>query len=172
MCNPAVAIMAVGAAIQVGGIIGDKVGKDSQSKKNKQAADEGAAADLATLSSRQEQERVASLSDILSVERQIQQQKATTAVSAGEAGVSGASVTALLSLIETRGGEATGTINQNFKNTKDQIGREARGVGTVRTARINGVPMASNVGTGVRIAGVALDTAGTIYNNRPTKGGG
>jgi hypothetical protein len=172
MCNPAVAIMAAGGAIQAGSAIAGHVAQNKAAANNRKMADEAAANDLAALSTREMQERTASVSNILSIERQVQQERASAAVMAGEAGVSGASVTALLSLIETRGGQAVSDVNTQFGYTKDQIAREAQSVGTNRKGRIAAVPKASWLQTGARLAGAGLDLYTGIKGNRPIKGGG
>ncbi len=172
MCDPVTAIMVAGSAIETGGVIAGHVAQNKAAGQNRRMADEAAANDLSALSVREAQERTASVSNILGIERQVQQEKATAAVMAGEAGVSGASVTALLSLIETRGGEAVSDINQQFAFTKEQLGREAQAVGLNRRSRIAAVPKASLLETGLKIAGVSLNTATGLKGNKPIKGGG
>lgn len=172
MCDPVTAIVVAGGAIEMGSAIAGHVAQNKASAQNRRMADEAAANDLSALSDREAQERTASMSNILGIERQVQQEKATAAVMAGEAGVSGASVTALLSLIETRGGEAVSDINQQFSFTKEQLSREAQAVGLNRRSRIAAVPKASLVETGLKVAGAGLNTFTGLRGNRPIKGGG
>lgn len=172
MCDPVTAIVVAGGAVEIGGAIAGHVAQNKAANQNRKMADEAAANDLGALSDRGNQERAASVSNILGIEREVNQQKAAAAVAAGEAGVSGASVTALLSLVETRGGEAVSDINQNYLNTKGQLAREAQAVGATRKSRIAAVPKASPLELGLKIAGSGLNVATGIRGSKPIKGGG
>lgn len=164
--------MAVGTAIQIGVAVSQHQAQNNASKQNKEQANKAAQADLDALSTRMDQERTASTSNILDIERQVAQAQGLIAVQAGEAGVAGASVQALLAIVETRGGEATGQINANFRDTRDQLRREQDAVRVTRQSRINAVPRASAVATGAKVAGAGLDLYTSYRGSRPPPTGG
>lgn len=172
MCDPVTAVIVAGGAITAGSAIANHVAQNKASAKNREQADIAAGADLSQLGLREMQERMSTLSSINDVERQVQQTKASQAVAAGEAGVSGASVNALLSLVELKGGQAVSDLNTNFQMTQQQIEAEAKGVGATRMSRINAVPKASWLQTGLQIAGAGLQVATGIGGNTPIKTGG
>lgn len=172
MCNPAVAVMAVGVAIQAGSTIADHAAQNAAAKKNKAASNRAAQADLDALATREGQEQQVALGNILSIEQEVAQASATASVNAGEAGVSGASVLALLSIINTRGTEAVQGVQQGFKDTKDQIRREGEGVRATRESRINAVPRASAVQTGLKLGATALDGYTAYRGTKPIANGG
>jgi hypothetical protein len=172
MCDPVTAVIVANSAITVGGAIANHVAQNKASDNNRDEANKSSESDLSQLGLRGMQERMSTLSSINDVERQVQQSKASLAVSAGEAGVSGASVNALLSLVELKGGQAVSDLNTNFQMTQEQIAAEARGVGANRLSRINAVPKASWLETGLKVSGAGLQAANGINSNTPIKTGG
>lgn len=172
MCEPATAVMVAGAVISAGVAVASHVNQNDASNRNKAASNRAAQADLDALATREGQEQRASLGNILSIEQEVAQASATASVNAGEAGVSGASVLALLSIIQTRGSEAVSGVQQGFKDTQDQIRREGAGVRATRESRIAAVPRASGLETGLRVAGAGLDAYTGLRGNKPIPNGG
>ena len=156
MCHPAIAIGAgVLGAIQSHNAQADAFEANAQAALDAKAVEDSAAnEDLA-------------LQDQAAAEEKInrslegQQKQATALVSAGESGVSGNSVDALLNELEAgvlRGNTMT---SRNF--AVEQLGTQRRLESNRRTAqsRINSVAKPSAVATGLQIAGTAA--ANTSY---------
>lgn len=163
--------MAATAVISAGSAIAAHSAQNSAERRNRRASNSAAQQDLNALDVRDIQERTAAIGDILSIERQVQQARGTAAVAAGEAGVSGASVQALLAIIETRGGEAVGDINTSLRMTREQIGREGQAIRTLRESRISSVQPGSKIELGARVAAAGLDAYTGYRNSLPTPGG-
>lgn len=83
--------------------------------------------------------------------------RATAEVAAGEAGVSGLSVEALLNDLSGRQGRFNDRTDQNRDMALDQIQAQKRGASRTARDRINSVAKPSLFDTGLRIAGAGLD---------------
>lgn len=76
----------------------------------------------------------------------------------GDAGVGGASSERLLQESQGNEGRDVSTIQQNLKNTDQQILNTARGINSTTQTRLSSVTKPSLIGTGLQIAGAAATT--------------
>ena len=98
--------------------------------------------------------------------------KATATVAAGESGVSGLSVDALLAEFDGRASAANDRIDQNTDWTMNQLNNELKGIRSNAEDRINSVQRAAKPSffdAGLRIAGAGLDEYND-YRDPPPRG--
>lgn len=167
MCNPIAGMAAAGFIIQGGGALMKHIGQNKQHRENAQAANEAANLALQQLGERNQQEVQVAQQNILALDRQSRQQQALASVAAGEAGVAGASVDALLAMSERDAATGAITIGRNLKMTQEQLGLEGRGIQAQRRARIKSVPWASNAETGLEFASAFVGAAGSYTGKKP-----
>lgn len=166
MCDPATIIAGTSLAV---GIAGDVMGANAQNKRSKQvaqAADANAVSQTRQLDVRSVQEQEATSQSILQADRQARFADAQARVSAGEAGVAGASVDALLGDIERQHAEYRQTANENLSNTLDQIQEEKVGVRANAASVKAGAPPANPFATAVQIAGQGLQFGNFLIQRR------
>lgn len=137
---------------------------------NAENARAGLINDYDQLTRRQIQEQDASAVRQDRARRAAREAQGTAMVSAGEAGVTGLSIDALLGDYARQGGEIAADETANLDATLDQIGAMARGAQVSAQNRINSVPRSRApgwLGTGLRI--IAAGAQGVSDWN---KGGG
>jgi hypothetical protein len=93
---------------------------------------------------------------IYQVDREARSTQALARVSAGEAGVSGSSVEALLGDIDRKRGEVTVAEGRNLGMILSQLDREKISGRTIAQSRIANVPKASTAATALNIGGQFL----------------
>lgn len=167
MCDP-VSITA-GASLGIG-IISDEVkarAEHDRAEKARESANASAVAQIKQLNTRQSQEEDAANLSIMQADRQARIADATARVAAGESGVAGASVDALLTDIQRQDAEFKSITNRNLSNTKDQIAAEKQGVFAEKQSRINANPFPSALATGINIAGRGFDYATQYLIRQP-----
>ncbi|MGR9319159.1 virion core protein, T7 gp14 family [Rhizobium leguminosarum] len=165
MCaDPLTAIgLTIGAATQAVQYRSDVAAAEEQNKlyrQNAARANQSARDQLFQTQQRmlQEQEKAgAEKADNL---RDARKAKATANVAAGEAGVSGVSVDALLAEFDGRAAQANDRIDQNTDWTLSQLNNEMKGIRSSAEDRINSVQRAAKPSffdAGLRIVGESLD---------------
>lgn len=169
MCDPI--SLSIGAlALGAGNAVVDHIGQNKASKENKKQARIAEALEINSINLRGTQEKAAASQDIVAAERQTTTALSSARLAAGEAGVAGASVDALLADIGNEGSAFTQTVKLNTKNTLAQLEREKLGVGAKTQSRINSVPKANPFATALRIGTAAVDF-GTALNRRKAPSG-
>ncbi len=165
--------MAAGSlVIGAGSAIAQNRAQAKASKANQAAALAAMRESWTDIGIMQAQEQESSAMTVFEADRQSRGAKALAAVSAGEAGVSGASVEALLGDIDKKAGEFKTAEKRNLENTLIQLQREKVSQRTVAQGRIASVPRPNAFATGLTIAGMGLDFASGVYaRNHPTKAG-
>lgn len=158
---------AVDAALKIGSAVAGNKAQAKAAKANTAAANSAFQNTVEGINLRQNQEQDAATQTILSADRQARGADARARVSAGEAGVAGASVDALLGSILRDKLDFEAVTTRNTENTIQQLEREKLGAAATRDSRIAGVPKPNPFLTGLQIAGAGLDFATSIYNNRP-----
>ncbi len=168
MCEPAT-IAAAGLALSAAsaGVAYDA--QRTQAKNNNKLAEAQArnANDAARRSYEQEQRRLRQVRDasrqkLTERRRQANEDRATARVRAGEAGVSGLSVTALLDNIQRRGLDDEQTIQTNYFNQYQQSQDTLYSIYAGNTSRNNSAR--SNVSEGPSAAAAGLSLAGAGLN--------
>lgn len=167
MCEP---FTIAAATLAIGSTVVDHIGQNKASKTNRKEARIAEALQINDINLRSTQEKAAASQDIQGAERQTTTALSSARVSAGEAGVAGASVDALLADIGNEGSAFTQTVKLNTKNTLAQLQRQKLGVAAQTRSRINSVPKASLFATGLRIGATALDAASTIQSRKAPSG--
>lgn len=166
MCEPTAIIAGIGLAIQVGGQIVGHVNAEDEAAKNERLANETAKNNMGLLNLRQQQELKGANQTVYQMDLEARKADAQTRVAAGEAGVAGASVDALLNDIERQRLNAETGIRSNAEDTVTQLQQEKKVVKTNRQSQINSVPAPNPWATGLKIGGSAVDAANSYYNTR------
>lgn len=173
MCDPmtlAIASFGIGAAQSIASY-GQQ--KQQAERQNQYYQDNAAAANKALVNTyagqqnQQLQERNASSQKLFEGQIKAAEGRATAVTSAGEAGVSGLSVDALLGDFYARESRNKDAIDSNYQMTRDGIRANMEGAQAQGQSRINSVQQAVAPSFGdalLRIAGSGVSAAGTYYN--------
>ena len=163
MCDPMT--IAIGSALA--GAAGQVVSYQNQQamyEQNRQNAMAAFRDNQKGLNDREMQEQDAAAQKRFDTSLQAKAAEATSEVSAGEAGVSGISVDALVGDIGARAGRATSNIDTNLDWTTSQLQAEKTAGAHQQTDRINSVPAPNFADAALRIAGVGLNSASSYYS--------
>jgi len=169
MCIAApVAIAAGGLLVEAGSKVADYVSGGQHKRAVNKAADAAALDQISQVSLRETQTQQGAAMSILQADRQARLADAEARVSAGESGVAGASVDALLGDIKQQDAAFRTATDINEQNTLDQLEAEKRGI-RVQAANIKaGVQTPSPVALGTSLAGAGLNFASfLIQRNTP-----
>lgn len=165
------AILGVLALVnQVASAITGSIGQNQQAEKNRKAAEEAYRNKSLALSLRQHQEREATAQSVLATDRQARSADALARVSAGAAGVGGASVDMITDDIERQRLLYGTRASRNEAMALQQLEMEKVGAKAERDNRINQVPESSPFLLGLRIGGAALNTGADYLNQLPPSG--
>lgn len=169
MCDPTA--LAIGSlVIGAGSSVASHKAQNDASKANEKEAKRAMREASKDISLQQVQQQDASARTIYEVDRQARSSKALARVSAGEAGVSGASVEALLGDIDRKMGEFKTAEARNLDLVIDQLQREKVSGRQVAQSRIAQVPKASPFTLGLQIGAEAISFySGQIDRKPPTK---
>lgn len=170
MCDPATVILVASTAIQIGSAVASHQAQSKQAKANKANALDAMMDTFKDISLQEAQHKEAAAQTLLQADRQAREDEALARVSAGEAGVSGASVDALIGDLAARAGEFKTTQQKNLDWTLSQLDRQRKGAQSTAQSRIAGVPAPSAIGTGLTIAGSGLNAADNLIRRKPSSG--
>ncbi len=141
-------------------------------RENAARANQNARDQMFQTQQRMLQEQEAAAAEKFDNNRDARAAKATASVGAGESGVTGLSVDALLREFDGRAAEANDRIDQNTEWSMTQLNNEMKGIRSNAEDRINSVQRAAKPSfwdAGLRIAGAGLDgfsSSATIQENR------
>jgi len=110
--------------------------------------------------------------DVWDAQRETRKRRARARVAAGEAGVSGSSVEALLSDIDHQGAEYAGDVNQNTDMSLAQLSRAQEGHRATYRNRVAGMPSPirpNKMALGLQIGSAGLDGY-TSYRSMQPRG--
>jgi hypothetical protein len=165
MCDPISMIgLAIGAATQVVGYQAEAAAAEQQNVYYRQnAANANAAARQEQFDTQQRmlQEQEAAAAEKIDIMKEHRAARAKAEVAAGEAGVSGVSVDALMRDIMAQQSNAIDRVDQQTEWSLNQLNREMRAIRTRNQDRINGVQRSaapSFVSTGLAIGSTALSS--------------
>lgn len=153
-------------AIKSAGDIGDYMAQKKNSQANKAAAIASQVGQVNDINLRELQEKQAASQEIEAASRQTKTVLSQARLSASEAGVSGASVDALLNDIGAENSTYTGDVQQNLSNTQAQLERQKQGVYAQTQDRINSAPAPNPFALALRIGGGIIGTAATFASRR------
>jgi hypothetical protein len=165
MCGPlamAATSLAIGATQTVTSYMGEQQAAAAQNamvRQNQQAANANLVREYADVQTRQIQEEDAAATQKQDLSREARAARATTMAAAGEAGVSGLSVDALVADVYGKEATAKDRISQNTGFTTENLTREMDGLKAKAQDRINSIPWAtgpSPFASALKIGGTAL----------------
>jgi hypothetical protein len=159
MCDPLTIIEVGSLALGVGSTIAGANAQNKAAKQNRAAAIAARNEEFRALGLQEQQVEDAAQQSIMAAHRTAVNAEAQTRVSAGEAGVAGASVQAILADISSQDSAFKVQTERNVKATTTQIQQEKRGVAAGAQSRINAVQPASPLATGLTIVSAGLDFA-------------
>ena len=171
MCEPATIIAGASLAINAGSQLANSSAQAKASKANKTAALQAMAEGWKDISLQEVQQQDATALTIMQADRQARKADAIARVSAGEAGVAGASVDALVNDISAEASAFKVTQEKNLDMTITQLQREKVSGKAVAQNRINAVPPPNPFAVGLTIASAGLDFATTLNSRRPPSSG-
>tara|TARA_R100001463_G_scaffold127596_1_gene185763 strand:- start:622 stop:1176 length:555 start_codon:yes stop_codon:yes gene_type:complete len=171
MCSPLIASTVIGAAQTATSLIGQsqqaRAQRDAQAAASRQER-ERYLAEVSAMRMQQQQEAVGESQRLQESSRQAMEARSTAAVSAGEAGVSGLSVNALLGDISRRQAEYEFSSLQQSRMTdvNRQLALNESGIGFSRNMlRINQpISQPDYLGTAVQGLQTGLSNYGVMYN--------
>jgi len=155
---------ALGTAQTVTGYIGERqaaAAQNAMARENQKAANANLVREYADVQTRQIQEEDAAAVQKQDISREARAARATTMAAAGEAGVSGLSVDALLADVYGKEATAKDRISQNSGFTTSNLTREMDGLKAKAQDRINSMPWAtgpSPFAAALKIGGVGLES--------------
>lgn len=176
MCDPlTLAATALGVAqTGVSYISANQAAKQQNNmvRENQKAANADLVREYADVQRRQIQEEDAAAVQKQDVAREARATRATTMVAAGEAGVSGLSVEALLADVYGKEATAKDRMSQNTGFTTENLTREMDGLKAKAQDRINSIPWSngpSPFAAALKIGGIGLDGYNSYVKSKQPK---
>jgi hypothetical protein len=170
MCSP-LALAAVPVVIETASAVMDHVEQQKKSEENQKSAEENARNSMRLIGMRQQQEQQAQAQTLFQQDMEARRADAANRVQAGEAGVAGASVDALLSDIQRQQLLADQSV---VKQTDAQLAQDEelkKQVTAQKNQQIASVPRPNLAATGLRIGGSIAKGAAQYIDKLPKKGG-
>ena len=170
MCEPTTALLVLSAASAAAGVYGQQQQAKAQNAYNDQQAKntmEAYRANLAQTNLMQSQEHAAATQKINENNRAAEAAKATALVSAGESGISGLSVDALLANLSGEQARYNESVNQNYENASMAIDNQRTNAKVTAASQINSLKTPQSpdyLGAALRIGTAVYD-----YNNPKEK---
>jgi hypothetical protein len=158
-------------ALKVGGDVANHIAQNKSARANEVEARAAETRQINDINVREMQEKQAASQQIEAAARSTRTALSSAQLSAGEAGVTGASVDALLNTIGAEGSTATQNIKLNQENTNQQLERQKLGVSAEADSRVNSVPKSNPFALALRIAGAGVGLA-TQFQSRATPSAG
>ncbi|MDR7145555.1 hypothetical protein [Rhizobium sp. BE258] len=162
----------ISAASTAVGFVGESAAADEQNRmyqENAQRANQNARDQMFATQQRMLQEQEAGAAEKINTMKEARAAKATATVAAGESGVNGLSVEALLQEFDGRAASYNDRVDQNTDWTMNQLNAEMKGIRANAEDRINSVQRASKPSfwdAGLRIMGSGLDAYNTSYERQ------
>jgi hypothetical protein len=153
-------------AIKTAGDVGDYIAQKRNAASNKAAAIASQTGQVNDINLREIQEKRAATQQIEVASQQTKTVLGQARLSAAEAGVSGASVDALLNDIGAENSTYKGDVQQNLSDTQAQLERQKQGVYAQTQDRINSVQNPNPFALALRIGGGIIGTAAQFTSRR------
>lgn len=161
MCEPAsimiAATTALSTALSIGGQVAQYSAQADQAAATRSNALAAYQQDTSAITDRASQEQQATAQRRLQNAREYAAAKATAVTSAGDAGVSGLSVNALLTDLAGQQQLRQGAVDTNLDMTLQQLQREQQGAAVTRQSRINSAQDPSLAGLLIGVAKTGVD---------------
>lgn len=159
MCDPGTIIAVGSLALGVGSQVVAANAQDKAARQNRADARRAENENFKSLSLQEGQVQDAASVSIMSAHRTAMNADAQTRVAAGEAGVAGASVEAILNDISAQESAFKVQTERNTDATVAQLQQEKRGAAAGAQSRINAVQPSNPFATGLNIVSAGLDFA-------------
>lgn len=172
MCDPITGLAVASFAINVGSQIAGASAQNKAAQANKEAAEAAFRTTFNDINALQTSVRERETVSVFELERQGRAAEAIAVVSAGESGVSGQSVKAVIADVKAKFGEAAARTERNADFEVAQLEKEKVSGRQVMQQRIASVPGASPLATGLGVLGAGLDSALLIRRTKTTPTGG
>lgn len=172
MCEPTTALLALSVASTVAGVYGQQQQVKAQNAYNDQQAKntmEAYRANLAQTNLTQSQEQAAATQKINENNRAAEAAKAKALVSAGESGISGLSVDALLADLSGEQARYNESVNQNYQNASMAIDNQRKNAQINAASQINQLKTPQSpdyLGAALRIGQAAYDYKNPRVNSK------
>lgn len=176
MCSVAIALavgqFAISAGSAVMGFQAQQAQYEAQQqhyKNNREAANKAAVNTYASTQNRQLQEAKATSQEMQNLNTEAMRGRATATVAAGEAGVTGLSVDALIADYYGQQGRYERTLDNNYQMQADYLRGEMESNQATAEGRINSVDQGqkpSFADAAIRILGAGMDAYGTYQANK------
>ena len=163
MCEPTTALLALSAASTVAGVYGQQQQAKAQNAANEQQAKntmEAYRANIAQTNLMQSQEHAAATQKVNENNRAASAAQAKALVSAGESGISGLSVDALLAELSGEQARYNDSVNQNYQNASMAIDNQRKNAQINASSQINQLETPQSpdyLGAALRIGQAAYD---------------
>lgn len=166
MCDISAALTLGSMALGIGGAAADHAAQKKQYEANKASAIKDLHLTYGDIEARKLEERTA-----MTQERELAARAGLSALglaklNSAETGVAGASVTAQANDLKRGQGELSDSLAQQLALTLGQLDRSLSGAEAQARSRIAGVAAPNAFATGLRMAGIGLDTATTLVNRK------
>lgn len=171
MCDPGTIVAGASLAIGVGSKIAESKAQDKAAAANKKASLAAMTEDWKALSLQEAQQQDAAQQSIMQADRQGRQADALARVSAGESGVAGASVDALLGDLSAQVSAFKTTTERNLRMTTEQLQQEKAASRAGAQSRINAMQPANPFATALSIGAQGIDFATNIIRSQPPSAG-
>ncbi len=162
MCAPA-ALAIASFALEAGGQVAGYAAKNRAARANQAAAAQALSDQVTATNSREVQQTIQEQQQQRSLQEQGLAATAMARTSAGEAGVEGASVDAVVQTIDEKRAEAQATNMANLDAEKQQNERERQSEMAGYQSRVNSVPGGNALDTALGIVGSGIGAA-TSYS--------
>ena len=174
MCEPTAAMLVLNVASTVAGVYGQQQQAKAQNAYNDQQAKNAMAAYRANLEQTnlmQSQEHAAATQKVNENNRAAEAAKATALVSAGESGISGLSVDALLANLSGEQARYNESVNQNYENASMAIDNQRTNAQVNAASQINSLKTPQSpdyLGAALRIGQAVYDYKNPRVNSKAT----
>ena len=172
MCEPATAMLVLSVASTAAGLYGQQQQAKAQNAYNEQQAKntmEAYRANLAQTNLMQSQEQAAATQKINENNRAAEAARAKALVSAGESGISGLSVDALLADLSGEQARYNESVNQNYENASMAIDNQRTNARVTAASQINSLKTPQSpdyLGAGLRIGQAVYDYKNPRVNSK------
>jgi hypothetical protein len=159
MCDPITAISLGSLAVGVASSVGGFMQQGQQAKANRKAIQSDYAQQMDTLQQQYKQTNQQATDEMSQRAREAMIERAKLRVAGGESGLFGGSNDRVVNESSFNAGTDIASIESNRQNSLRQIEQEGKGIRAGSISQISRIQRPSLIGTGLQIAGQAVETA-------------
>lgn len=161
MCDPTMGIATASLLVGVASSVAGFVQQGQQAKAQQKSVEANYAQQTETLKLQYDQAQKQSTDEMSQRAREAMIEQARLRVIGGESGLSGGSNDRIENESQFNLGTDIASIESNRRNYMKQLGEEGKSLGAGNQSQINQIKRPSLIGTGLQIAGSAVDAATT-----------